>query len=278
VARVGREERGVIDIAAERKAHQEREEVRRVERMAASCLWKLGHSATRAALEEMAQERWKLTPAQATAVGNEAERLKSEGAERPRHLPPSAIQEEETLMQIKTERIKEVTRAVLLANPKIKCKDAYETVITRRFANLKLSSFEVTYFYAIRKELREAGEIPTPAKKATPVGEDKKKGDEGKRRPIRKRPERYTPPEPVEIPEPVLELKSPEEIRKEQGGVDDPGTQEDRTMLMMEPAANRALEPMSETEIRLLQRLAEIEIEGREIEAALTVISRLHAA
>lgn len=235
----------MTDMAAERKAHQEREAVRQTQRMAASCLYNLGAGATREECEASARERWNLIEEEVTAVGDCVDELKSEGGVGPKHLPLDTIQEEEKLMQPRAEKIREATREVLKGNPKIKCKEAWEAVVTKTGATLKASTFEVSYFYVIRKELRESGELATPAKKAPSIGKGTKKPTKVKKAPYtHRRNGQGTPPPEPELP-PV------------------------------EEGPQAAYEPMSNTEIRLLRRLAEVETEAREIETALIVIRRL---
>jgi len=280
-----------MDLAAERRAAEGRQTKRRREFCARIALNHVGWSAERKEVQAWARARWGLDDEETRAVGAVATRLQREERAGVRHLTLGDIQKEADMAD--TAEIKKHTERMIREDPNLgkvsqeTQMEWHDAIMKATGGKVKFTSWQVGYFYPLRKKVRK--ELGKPTGKAP---------EKPKRRQRRKRPEMkkagpegvtvppqgeapppsdgptgrragdpwpkgdgpppegpYVPPDPVDIEPPELPLR---------------GKDGDPT-----PAEEVCLDG---TEIALLQRLAALEQEEREIQVALRVIARLKAA
>lgn len=230
-------------LTTERAAYRERERTRQTERMARCCVRVLRPGVGRAQIEELARERWRLTVEDGRAVADAAERIREVGG---RHLTIEDLKEEADMAKSEAKvAVHETTRAVLTERPSMGRHDAYAVVQQRTGTTILQSTWEVEHFYPVRREMglgrakKEPEALPVPPR----------------RYPSRPRPGslgRESAPAPgASVPEPSVPQPDPR---------------------------LKHLDGQTEVEIRLLQRLGELEVESREIQMALAVICRLRPA
>lgn len=179
-----------MDMALERARFRKRERLRKIESVAARC-GRYVNGATGPEAVRIVRERFDLNATEARRALKIRQAMEDRDAHAEKHVEIEELGNEMANDTEMAERIREATREVLTENPGIDRGDAYAKVIGRTGAKNLQSSWEVTYFYPIRKEL----------------------GQNGKRRPKRSRPK--ADPDPVPTPDPEEDrprARSPEEV------------------------------------------------------------------
>lgn len=153
-------------LAEERKAFRAREQARRRERMARKILRDLGWTTPPDQVEEEARKRYELDDREAFLVAQEAFHMQGIEEGQERHIDPNTIttieEEHDVNQKEMAEKYREETRRLLQENPLLSPDEMYRKVINGVGGSLKVTSWRVTYYYPIRKELKENGGLAKP--------------------------------------------------------------------------------------------------------------------
>jgi hypothetical protein len=202
--------------------------------MAAGALRALRPGVSRERIEELAMERWGLTPEETRAVGETAERMREVGG---RTVTIEQLRKGDGMARSEGwTKVREATRRILTEHPGMDRTEAYEKVKAAAGTSMMLSSWQTEHYYPVRRQIEiEIGKT---------------------RHPARPRPKQEGPGDTTLPVEPVV--PDPEPMPNAFTAVKASST---------EP-------PITDLELRMLQRLGELEVQSREIKTALSVIGR----
>jgi len=145
-----------VDLPAERDAYLQRQGRALIEARAKRLLERAGWKASPAELKREFREWWAEGLMEETL--EEAQRLQQESRTTVRHIPVEDYMAKKT----DTTKLRQWLRDLFTNRPDISIPDAYALMQKELGYTIKESTFEVTYFYAVRRELRQEGEAVEP--------------------------------------------------------------------------------------------------------------------
>lgn len=267
-------------LAQERQLRAERARQAEIQRMARCVLRELPAGVDPDEICERARERWNLTAEEARQVTREAMDMQDAGIHGGRHLRPQDLMEEEMGNPL-AEKIREATRKALEETPDLPRQEMYEKVMSETGAQNKMSGWEVSYFYPLRKEL---GLNPPRKTRRPPKG----KKEAPKKHPARERPKLNR--KPLDEVDEVSTTGGEERVAligELIGGEPWPyfdhmdrifGRHDSRREAVRASLDATDGVACSPDELRILHRMGQLEAELRELDSALAVICRLRNA